>query len=108
MMCFLLRAGFYPLRIDHDRCLCFLDTLTCHFFKLLFSALDVCALAVGMIKFYRPACLVPAIGLFALSQSGAVTAVFAAVALAAVAGTANEEYDATFRTPTYSVAYLDV
>jgi hypothetical protein len=108
MMRFLLRAGFHPPRIDHDRRIRFLDTLTCHFFKSLFSALDVCALAVGMIEFCRPARLESTVACFALSQSGAVTAVFAAVAVTAIAGTANVKYDAAFRTPARSVAYLDV
>lgn len=101
-------AGFYPPRIDHDRRIRFPDTLTCHFFQLLFSALDVCALAVGMIEFCRPARLISAVDLFALSQSGAATAMFTAVAVAAVAGAADEKYHAAFRTPAHSVTYLDV
>jgi hypothetical protein len=101
-------AGFNTPRIDRDRGMRFLATLTCHFFQLLFSALDVCALAVGMIKSCNPAHLVSAVGLSTLSQSGAAAAVFAAVALAAIAGAADMKYDAAFRTATHSVANLYV
>jgi hypothetical protein len=71
-------TGFYSPRIDRDRRIRFLATLTCHFFHLLFLELDVCALAVGMIESGRTARLVFSVGPFALNQSGAATAGFTA------------------------------
>jgi hypothetical protein len=101
-------TGLDPPRIDHARCLCFLDTLTCHFFQWLFSTLKICALAVGMIKFRCTARLISAVDFFALKQSSTATAGCATVAMASVAGAADEKYDAAFRTPAYSVAYFYV
>jgi hypothetical protein len=100
-------VGIYQRRIDRDRSACFLSTLTCHFFELLFLSFDVFALAVGVIE---PCCtvrLVFAVGFAALGQTGTKVAVFAAVALAAIARAADIKYDAAFRTSTHSLAYLN-
>ena len=61
-----------------------------------------------MIEPCRAARLVFAVGFAALSQSGTAAAVFAAIALAAIAGAADIKYDPAFRTATLSSAYLDI
>jgi hypothetical protein len=101
-------AGIYQRRIDRDRSAGFLATLTCHFFELPFLSFDVFALAVGMIEPCCTVCLVFAVSLTSLGQSGTVPTVFAAVALAAIARAADIKYDAAFRTSTRSPAYIDV
>jgi hypothetical protein len=101
-------AGFYQPRIDRDRSAGFFATLTCHFFELPLPAFDICALAIGMIAPCRTARLVFAGGLYALGQSGTAAAVVTAVALSAIAGTADIKHAAAFRTLAPSVAYLYV
>jgi hypothetical protein len=105
---FRCNAGIYQRRIDHDRSVGFLDTLTCHYFELPFLPFDVFALAVDVIELCCTARLIFAVGLAALGQSGAAATVIAAVALAAIAGAADIKYEAAFRTSTHSRAYLDV
>jgi hypothetical protein len=58
--------GLYQPRIDRDRSICFLATLTCHFFHLLFPALNVGSLAIGVIEPCRAARLAFAVGFAAL------------------------------------------
>jgi hypothetical protein len=58
----------------------------------------------------QPRCaarLVFAVGFSALGQPRPMAAVFAAVALTAVAGTADIKHDAAFRAPAHSLSYLD-
>jgi hypothetical protein len=100
-------AGIYQRRIDRDRSAGFFSTLTCHFFELPFLSFDIFALAAGVIESCCTACLVFAVGLAALGQSRTVTAVFAAVALAAIARAADIKYEAALRTSAHSQAYLD-
>jgi hypothetical protein len=58
-------------------------TLTCHFFE--FSALDVGALAVCMIKFRRQALLIYPIALAPLGKPFVASAILAAITMASVA-----------------------
>jgi len=61
-----------------------------------------------MIEPCRAARLVFAVGLAALCQPGTAAAVFAAIALAAIAGAADIKYNPAFRTSTLSLANLDI
>jgi len=101
-------ASAYQNRVDRDRRSRGFATLTCHFFQVRFPALAVSTLAIGVIELRFTARLVFPVGHAALLQSRLMTAVLAAVALAAITRATDIKDDAAFWTSTHSLAYLDI
>jgi hypothetical protein len=100
-------AGAYQSRFDRGRRSRRFATLTCHFFQIQLPAPAISSLALGMIELRRKTRLVFAVSFAALPQSRLMTAVFAAVALAAITRAAEIKDDAAFWTSAHSLAYLD-
>jgi len=94
-------------RVDRDRRSRGFATLTCHFFGVQLPALAISSLALGMIELRCKTRLVFAVRFAALPQSRLMTAVCAAVALAAITRAADIKDDAAFWTSAYSLAQLD-
>lgn len=81
-------------------------TLTCHFLSSELSALDICALTIGMVQFRGQCLLVGAVRLTTLLEPCAIAAATAAITLAAITAPANIEQRTAARTPANLLAKL--